>query len=116
MTKEKNQKRLLPAEFQRAFTVVNNEDHLFGFRRILRKLIQNSVTGPNDVVPSRRCGKFCNTFSMLQTKQISTGARVYSSECYMPASGLRFLMFVSVKEVSERKCVRVFVLNPDMQK
>jgi hypothetical protein len=53
---------------------------------------------------------------MLQTKQISTGARVYSSECYVPASGLRFLMFVSVKEVSERKCVRVFVLNPDMQK
>jgi hypothetical protein len=44
---------------------------------------------------------------MLQAKLITTGARVYSSECYVPSGGWRCLVFVSVNEVKETVCAHL---------
>lgn len=44
---------------------------------------------------------------MLQTKLITTGARVYPSERYVPTSGWRSLVFVSLNEVKEIVCAHL---------
>lgn len=54
------------------------------------------------------CYAFYNTFLlMLQTKLITTGGRVYPSERYVPSSGWRCLVFVSLNEVKEIVCAHL---------